>query len=402
MAARRFVSSLLLCTILLCAGARFAGAQVKAVITGEDHYVADHTGNPETDGTTVYFEGTASEGDIAYWQWGVSGFYDYNADGPYLDGWATGYGYSATHYPYTVEYSVSLYVEDAEGNSDYTEKTFYVEFRNDWPVVDAGQDQSFFAPAGLNVTLHGSAADPEGDPTKWVDWWEGSLYGYGPINDDSSLDVTVFLKPGVYTFWLVVGDAYSNDYGPNFGYDSVTVTVYGARADSLSKSACFAREFPPTITVTGQSFQKGATITWNGAPTPTIWLSATQVRASLTPEQIALAGVFKVAVTNPDGGFSNALDFTVKNRAPYLKALDPTSVVHGSPSFTLNVVGERFAPGAVLLWKGEPRPTVYVSPTLIQATVLGSDVATAGSAAVAVNNPGPGGGNSNARTFYIR
>jgi hypothetical protein len=402
LARRPFTTFLFLIALFLAWGAGSARAQVKAVISGDSYYVADHTGHPADDGTVVYFEGTQSEGEIVNYVWDGGGdlFGGFGSDGPYFDAWVGGASRD-DDFPFVAYCWVSLYVEDSEGNWDYTEKYFYVEFRNSYPVVNAGPDQWFFAPQGLNVTLHGSAYDPDGDSFYAGDWWIG-----GDNYGGRQWDPTLRLFPGVNTITLTVLDTYSR-YG-SWGTDEVVVTVYGSWIDSLSKTSTYAGEFPPTLTVTGQAFRKGAVITWNGQSLPTTWLSPTQLRTKLTAEQVAQAGVFKVGVNNPywenwiPGGFSNTVDFTVLNRVPAISSLSPNSVVHGSPTFTITVTGARFVTTSTVNWNGSPRPTVYNSPTSLSVTIYDTDVATAGRAAVTVVNPAPGGGASPAKYFHIQ
>jgi hypothetical protein len=50
---------------------------------------------------------------------------------------------------------------------------------------------------------------------------------------------------------------------------------------------------------------------------------------------------------------------------------------------------------------GNSRTTTYNSSGQMQAQLLASDIATAGSAAVVVTNPAPGGGNSGSAEFTI-
>ena len=81
--------------------------------------------------------------------------------------------------------------------------------------------------------------------------------------------------------------------------------------------------------------------------------------------------------------------------------LAPTSAVPGGTGFTLTVNGDGFDYTSVVNWNGSPRSTTFVSRTRLQATILASDIATAGAAMVTVLNPGPGGGTSNVAYFTI-
>ena len=81
--------------------------------------------------------------------------------------------------------------------------------------------------------------------------------------------------------------------------------------------------------------------------------------------------------------------------------LIPGAVTPGSSGFTLTVHGTGFVNGAVVCWNGSARVTTFVSASQVTATILASDVATAGTASVTVSNPKPGGGVSNFALFEI-
>jgi hypothetical protein len=70
--------------------------------------------------------------------------------------------------------------------------------------------------------------------------------------------------------------------------------------------------------------------------------------------------------------------------------LIPASKVPGSRAFVLTVSGTGFAHDAILQWNGSSRPTTFVSQAELQAKILASDIATAGTASVTVLNPGVG------------
>lgn len=86
---------------------------------------------------------------------------------------------------------------------------------------------------------------------------------------------------------------------------------------------------------------------------------------------------------------------------PAVTALLPASVPAGSAAFTLTVNGSTFKNTSVVRWNGTDRLTTYVSATQLKASILASDVATAGTPSVTVFNSGGGGGTSAARTFTI-
>jgi hypothetical protein len=83
------------------------------------------------------------------------------------------------------------------------------------------------------------------------------------------------------------------------------------------------------------------------------------------------------------------------------QSLAPTSAAPGGSGFTLAVSGMGFAPGAVVNWNGSSRTTNFVLSTQVTAAISALDIATAGTAAITVTNPSPGGGTSNVVFFPI-
>ena len=95
----------------------------------------------------------------------------------------------------------------------------------------------------------------------------------------------------------------------------------------------------------------------------------------------------------PGGGQSPAARvFTIVNPAPTLALLEPVFVWAGGSGFTLAVTGSRFTPASVVQWAGVDRPTVYISPERLEASIIAAEVAHAGATSVRVFTPAPGGG----------
>src|SRR6185436_13381061 len=84
---------------------------------------------------------------------------------------------------------------------------------------------------------------------------------------------------------------------------------------------------------------------------------------------------------------------------PTLTTLTPNTATAGSAGFTLTADGGNFVSGATVLWNGAARPTTFVGPTRVTASIPAADVAAAGSAPVSVRNPD--GQTSGAQTFTI-
>jgi YVTN family beta-propeller protein len=153
-------------------------------------------------------------------------------------------------------------------------------------------------------------------------------------------------------------------------------------------------------------------VNFGGAAPATTFVNSTQLTAAIPASSIASTGTPAVTVTNPAsaGGTSNAMDFTVSggsNSVPTIDALFPSCAPAGeqfvdSVDNQLTVVVQNFVANSVVRWNGSDRPTTgNGSINGLIAQISASDIATAGTAAVTVFNPGPGGGSSNPFTFTI-
>ncbi|MBI1760082.1 MAG: hypothetical protein HYR56_01470 [Acidobacteria bacterium] len=167
-----------------------------------------------------------------------------------------------------------------------------------------------------------------------------------------------------------------------------------------------------TLAVNGTSFVSGASVRWNGANRPTLFISATQLSAQIPASDVASVGTAQITVFNPasangGGGTSNALTFTITpapNPVPALVSLNPNQATAGGAAFTLTVNGNSFLSNSVVRWNGAERATTFVSQTQLSAQIPASEIASAGTATVTVFNPasaGGGGGTSNALTFTV-
>jgi YVTN family beta-propeller protein len=166
-----------------------------------------------------------------------------------------------------------------------------------------------------------------------------------------------------------------------------------------------------TLTINGTNFVAGSMVNFGGLALSTTFVNSTQLTAAIPAASIASTGTPAVTVTNPapGGGTSNPLNFSVTsslNSVPTISVLAPSGVPAGGQPFQLTVIGpnpgSNFEAGSVVRWNGSDRPTMSNgSVNALVAQISASDVAAAGTAAVTVFNPGPGGGSSNALTFTI-
>src|SRR5262249_11838470 len=127
---------------------------------------------------------------------------------------------------------------------------------------------------------------------------------------------------------------------------------------------------------------KSAIFLW---PRRVLWGSA--MAAFLVTSSVMLA-----SSTNADAA----------NPVPYVsQPLVPDAAAPGGPGFTLTVNGTGFVSGSVVNWNGSTRATQFVSKGQVTATILATDIEKAGTASIAVVNPGPGGGTSGTIFFPV-
>jgi LmbE family N-acetylglucosaminyl deacetylase len=101
---------------------------------------------------------------------------------------------------------------------------------------------------------------------------------------------------------------------------------------SLSPSSALAGGAGFIVTVTGTNFIRGSVVTWDGFNRPTIFVSNTQIQASISADDIADPGIINVSVFNPSpgGGSSNALPFRIKIATRVELFVDSFSISSGT------------------------------------------------------------------------
>ena len=85
--------------------------------------------------------------------------------------------------------------------------------------------------------------------------------------------------------------------------------------------------------------------------------------------------------------------------SPVVMSLSPSTAYAGGNGFSLTVKGKSFVAASAVLWNGSSRTTTFVADSVLQATILASDIASPGTASIAVVNPG--NDTSNALSFTI-
>lgn len=159
----------------------------------------------------------------------------------------------------------------------------------------------------------------------------------------------------------------------------------GAAVSSISPNLALAGSPSFTLTVNGINFVSGMTIQWNNTPVSTTFVSAAQLTAVITADQIASTGSFSVTV-NSGAVTSNPEPLTVTT-GPTIGSLSPNMIQAGmapSAEFTMTVTGIGFAAGAVVQWNSIGLDTEFVSSASLIATIPANFIFAPGSAEVQV------------------
>ena len=202
--------------------------------------------------------------------------------------------------------------------------------------------------------------------------------------------VSAQLQPGELTSPRMITLAVANP-GPGGGMSGllqVLVTLPPPVIGTVTPGQLIAGASPTTLRIVGQRFHSSALVRWNGNDRTTRVTSATEIEVDLLAVDLLVAQRARLTVANPtlEGGSVDA-EFLVYNPQPVVTSLSPAHRRIGTSSFTLTVTGAKFAPGAVVTWNGQPRPTTFTSPTELKATI--SALTDADTVAVAVRNPDP-------------
>ena len=181
---------------------------------------------------------------------------------------------------------------------------------------------------------------------------------------------------------------------------------------TLSPSTVVAGQPTFTLTVTGQKFVQGSTVTWDGLSLTTLFINSGDLSATVPASLIAApsAPQIEVSTPQPGGGVSARLTFTVTpalSANPQITSLSPASVLAGAGAFTLNVYGHNFYNTSTVTIDGLNQTTSLSAgtgnPALQQlvASIPANLIATAGVLSVSVLNPLPGGGQAAAVSLPV-
>ena len=101
------------------------------------------------------------------------------------------------------------------------------------------------------------------------------------------------------------------------------------------------------------------------------------------------------------GGTGQSVNNQPPPPTPTIATISPNSTVAGGAAFTLTVDGTNFVAASAVNFGGSAVATTFVSSTQLTAAIPAASIASSGTPAVTVTNPGPGGSTSKAINFTI-
>jgi hypothetical protein len=155
--------------------------------------------------------------------------------------------------------------------------------------------------------------------------------------------------------------------------------------------------------VTGTGFVTTTTVQVGGVADATSYVSATEVTATVTPQQLASGAQLSVIALNgtASSGSGAAVNLEVTNPVPAIMQTIPATVMLGAVSPVVSVAGTGFVPTTVIDVNGSARTTIFVSATQVDVALAAADMAVTGSLSLTAVNATPGGGTSAAAAVAV-
>jgi hypothetical protein len=194
------------------------------------------------------------------------------------------------------------------------------------------------------------------------------------------------------------------------------IAVAKGYSTSAVGSAAYTINLPaatPTFSPSGGTYASVQTVTLSDT-TPRAVIYYTTNGSTPTTSSTLYSGPITVSSTETiqaiatASGYSQSAvataSYTINiptNPRPEIGSMSPAYVSAGGTTFTLTANGTGFISGSTVYWGKTALATTYVSGTQLTASVPASDVANAGTTAITVQTPAPGGGVSNALQFEI-
>ncbi|HEX5425566.1 MAG TPA: hypothetical protein VFW94_18590 [Candidatus Acidoferrales bacterium] len=174
-----------------------------------------------------------------------------------------------------------------------------------------------------------------------------------------------------------------------------------ATTKPLNPSTVQAGSTTFTLAVSGSKLTPASTVLWNGSPLRTFFISVNELDAVVPDFNVASPGsaAINIETPQPGGGVSSSAIFTITpppTPVPTVTSLSPSTVTAGGAAFELIITGTNFVNASVITVNGDNRATGFLSTTSLVTQIQPSDITTAGTVQIVVENPpggssGPGG-----------
>jgi len=211
----------------------------------------------------------------------------------------------------------------------------------------------------------------------------GTIYAPSAEVSDSVNANTIVNALGVVAQTLVIQNtvALFGDAGMNIGVQPPTVT-------STNPSSRDAGATNQTITITGTTFENGATVAFSNpgiTVNSTNFVNATTLNVDISIAASAATGPVDVTVVNPDGGFGTGKNVFTVSPAPTLISTNPSSRGQGAQNQTITITGTGFLNGPTIAAAFSNPGITVNSANFVNATTLTVNIT------IAKNAPtGPG------------
>jgi hypothetical protein len=281
------------------------------------------------------------------------------------------------------------------GNANYSAAT---QVQRSITVNQLAQTLSFTAPTspvtyGISPITLVATGGASGNAVVFT--IDASSTGTGTILG-STLTVT-----GVGTLVIDANQAGNTNYSAATQVTrSITVNLIGAAAMPIFSPVAGTYTAAQTVTISDSTSGANIYYTTDGTtPTTssTTYTTAISVSSTETLQAIATAIGY-----SPSAVASAVYTISIStNPAPAISGVSPAITDAGGAVFTLTVNGSGFVADSTIYWGASALATTYGSATQLTAQVPAADIASAGTYAITVQNPVPGGGTSNAWQFEV-
>ena len=135
---------------------------------------------------------------------------------------------------------------------------------------------------------------------------------HSPLPTSAPRSSPRWCPPAISHIQLVLCLDVVNSGGGSSNQLDFSVVALDPYINDLAPTSMIAKTAPTAIVINGSNFMSGAKVLWNGKPTPTTYLSSSQLQVTPSAAQVAAAGIVQLTVSNPPpGGVSAEVNFNV-------------------------------------------------------------------------------------------